>query len=233
VDLIKDNYQFIGIAFATTVLLFILSGIGALLLGTLLAALRVGPVAVMRRTAGIYVTVVRNTPLLLVLLFLSIAAPKIGINFQFVKIVVPTGWGDIRMTNAFAGAVVGLILYTSCFVCEALRSGVNAVALGQAEAARAIGLPFGGVMRHVVLPQAFRAALPPLASAMIALLKNTTVAASILVLEAAYALKQLLDDAPGDARWWPIGVFILIFVVLVEILSFGASRLERRWRIAR
>jgi glutamate transport system permease protein len=231
-DAITDNYDLIGISFATTVLLFVFSGIGSLLLGTLLVTLRVGPIAVMRRAAATYVTLVRNTPLLLILLFFSLAAPKVGINFQFVQIVIPTGWGDIRMTNAFAGAVVGLTLYTASFVCEALRSGVNAVPLGQAEAARAIGLPFGGVMANVVLPQAMRAALPPLASTMIALLKNTTVALSVLVLEAAYALRQLLNDYPGD-RWWLLGVFAGIFVVLVEVVSFFSNRLERRWRIAR
>ncbi|WP_340536826.1 amino acid ABC transporter permease [Nocardioides sp. GXZ039] len=233
-DVVVDNYQMIGVAFATTLLLFVFSAIGSLALGTVLVSLRVGPVAIMRRTAAVYVTLVRNTPLLLILLFLSLAAPKIGINFQFVKIVIHTGWGDIRMTNAFAGAVVGLILYTSCFVCEALRSGVNAVPVGQAEAARAIGLSFGGVMRFVVLPQAMRAALPPLASTLIALLKNTTVAVSVLVLEAAYALKQLLDDTPGTwPKMWPIGVFVLVFVVLVELLSFLSNRLERRWSVAR
>lgn len=231
-DSITQNYELIGISFGTTVLLFVFAGIGSLLLGALLVTLRVGPVGVMRHSAATYVTLVRNTPLLLILLFFSIAAPKIGINFQFVDIVISTGWGDIRMTNAFAGAVVGLTLYTASFVCEALRSGVNAVPLGQAEAARAIGLPFGGVMANVVLPQAIRAALPPLASTMIALLKNTTVALSVLVLEAAYALKQLLDDNPGD-RWWLLGVFAGVFVVLVELLSIVSNRLERRWRVAR
>jgi glutamate transport system permease protein len=230
-DAVADAYRVIAIGFATTVLLFLFAGVGSLVLGTVLVAMRVGPVAVMRRAAATYVTLVRNTPLLLVLLFLSIAAPKVGINFKFVNIVIETGWGDVRMTNAFAGAVVGLTLYTSCFVCEALRSGVNAVPLGQAEAARAIGLPFGGVMSQVVLPQAFRAALPPLASTLIALLKNTTVAISVLVLEAAYVMKQLLDDNPGD-RWWILASFAAIFVFLVELVSFGANRLERRWRVA-
>lgn len=230
-DAIAENYELIAISFATTILLFVFASIGSLLLGTLLVAMRVGPISVMRRTAATYVTLVRNTPLLLILLFFSIAAPKIGINFQFVRIVIPTGWGDIRMTNAFAGAVVGLTLYTATFVCEALRSGVNAVPLGQAEAARAIGLPFSGVMRQVVLPQALRAGLPPLVSTQIALLKNTTVALSVLVLEAAYALKQLLDANPGD-RWWLLATFAGIFVLLVEVLSFISNRFERRWRIA-
>lgn len=229
---IIENYQAILISFATAILLFVLSGVGSLLLGTLLAALRVGPVAIMRRTAGVYVTSVRNIPLLVVLLFLFYAGPKIGITFQFVNVVIPTGWGDIRMTNAFATAVVGLTLYTSCFVCEAIRSGINAVPVGQAEAARAIGLPFAGVMSQIVLPQAFRAALPPLASTLIALLKNTTVAIAITVLETAYQLKQLTDAHPGD-RWWLLAVFAGGFVLLVEVVSFISNRIERRWRIAR
>lgn len=231
-DSITENYEAIAIAFATTIMLFVLSGIGSLLLGALLVTLRVGPIAVMRRAAATYVVLVRNTPLLLILLFLSIAAPKVGINFQFVNIVISTDWGDVRMTNAFAGAVVGLTLYTASFVCEALRSGVNAVPVGQAEAARAIGLPFGGAMANVVLPQAIRAALPPLASTLIALLKNTTVAISVLVLEAAYQLKQLLDVYPGE-KWVLLAVFAGIFVLMVEVLSFFSSRLERRWRVAR
>jgi glutamate transport system permease protein len=185
----------------------------------------------MRQVSAAYVSIVRNTPLLLILLFFSIAAPKVGITFTWVDVVVPLGWGDLRMTNAFAGATVGLVLYTACFVCEALRSGVNAVPLGQAEAARAIGLPFSGVMRQVVLPQAFRAAMPPLVSAEIALLKNTTVAAAVLVIEAAFRLDGLLNDNPGDI-WWLFGTIALVFVVLVEIVSFASHRIERRWRIA-
>lgn len=231
-DVVLDNYQFIAMGFAHTIALFVLASVGSLLLGTLLAALRVGPIAVMRRASGTYVTVVRNTPLLLVLLFFSIAAPKIGITFHWVDVVVETGWGDLRMTNAFGGAVVGLILYTSTFVCESLRSGVNAVPVGQAEAARAIGLPFTGVMRNIVLPQAFRAALPPLASTQIALLKNTTVAAGVLVLESAARLGQLLNDN-ATAKYWLFVAFALVFVLLVEVLSFGSNRLERRWRISR
>ena len=230
-DVLADNYQVIAISFATAVLLFLFAAIGSLLLGTFLAALRVGPVAVMRRASAVYVTTVRNTPLLIVLLFLFIAGPKVGINFQFVQVVIPTGWGDIRMTNAFATAVVGLTLYTASFVCEALRSGINAVPLGQVEAARAIGMPFAAAMRHVVLPLAFRASLPPLVSTMIALLKNTTVAIGITVLETAYALKQLTDSNPGD-RYLLLLVFGAIFVLLVEVLSFAGNRIERRWRVA-
>lgn len=226
-SVLTDNLDLVALAFAHTVLLFLISGVLSLLLGTVLAALRVGPIGVLRKAAAVYVALVRNTPLLIVLMFFRIAGPKIGIQFNWVQIV----WGEVRMTAFFSAAVVALTLYTSAFVCEAIRSGVNAVPLGQAEAARAIGLPFTAVMRNVVLPQAVRASVPPLASVQIALLKNTTVAGVFGVTE-AFAQMRLFTNHFTTQR---IGIFIgfaLIFVVLVEIVSFGANRLERRWRVS-
>ncbi len=195
--------------------------------GAILVALRVGPVGVLRKASAVYVTVVRNTPLLIVFLFFSIAAPKIDIRFTFVDVHI----GQFDFTQYFTIAVVALTLYTSCFVCEALRSGVNAVPLGQAEAARAIGLPFGAVMSQVVLPQAFRASVPPLASVQIALLKNTTVAAAFGLIEAASQMRSFTNDH-ADERWGIFLAFSLVFVALVEVVSLFANRLERRWRIA-
>ena len=114
---------------------------------------------------------------------------------------------------------------------EAIRSGINAVPLGQAEAARAIGLTFGGTMTQVVLPQAFRATVPPLASVFIALLKNTSVAYAFGILEATARMKYFTNISAND-----LPIFLLFaagYIVLVEIISFGANRLERRWRVAR
>ena len=226
-DIVVENWDLVVRAFTYTVLLFLIAGVLSLVFGTLLAAMRVGPVAVLRRAVAVYVTLVRNTPLLIVLIFFRLAGPKVGLNFNFVDLVV----GEIRLNNLFAACVVALTFYTSTFVCEAIRSGVNAVPLGQAEAARAIGLPFGGGMTQVVLPQAFRAAVPPLASVQIALLKNTTVCGVFGVAEAFFRMKGFTNNAPGER----IEIFIsfaLIFVLLVEVVSFVANRLERRWRIA-
>lgn len=224
---VLENLDTVSRAFAYTLLLFVISGVLSLALGTVLAAMRVGPIGVLSRAAGVYVALVRNTPLLIVLLFFRIAGPKLGIRFDFVDVTI----GEIRFNNLFAACVVGLTVYTAAFVCEAIRSGVNAVPLGQAEAARAIGLPFAGVMREVVLPQAFRATVPPLASVQIALLKNTTVAGAVGVFEAFARMRSLTNDFATQR----IGIFLtfaLIFVILVEVISFGAHRLERRWRVA-
>jgi len=227
VDAVLDNLDAVVRAFTYTLLLFVISGVLSLVLGTALAALRVGPVSVLRLAASAYVTIVRNTPLLIVLIFFRIAAPKIGLNFNFVDVQ----FGDIRLNNLFTACVVGLTVYTAAFVCEAIRSGINAVQLGQAEAARAIGLPFAGVMREVVLPQALRASVPPLASVQIALLKNTTVAGALGVFEAFARMRSLNNDY-ATQRIEIFLVFAFVFVVLVEVLSFFANRLERRWRIA-
>ncbi len=226
-ETVLDNLDLVVRGFTYTVLLFLIAGVLSMAIGTFLAALRVGPIAVLRRAVAVYVTLVRNTPLLIVLIFFRLAGPRVGLDFGFVDIVI----GDVRINNLFAACVGALTAYTSTFVCEALRSGINAVPLGQAEAARAIGLPFAGVMRQVVLPQAFRAAVPPLASVQIALLKNTTVCGVFGVAEAFFRMKGMTNNVPADR----VGIFIsfaLIFVVLVEILSFLANRLERHWRIA-
>lgn len=227
-DAVLENSDAVIRAFGYTVLLFVISGVGSLLVGTLLAALRVGPVAVLRRAVATYVTVVRNTPLLVVLLFFRIAGPKVGLRFDFVDVQI----AGYNFNNIFTACVVGLIFYTSSFVCEALRSGINAVPLGQAEAARAIGLTFGGSMREVILPQAFRAAWPPLTSVQIALLKNTTVAGAVGVFEAFARMRSLTNDY--TTQLIPIFlVFALFFVILVLLLSAASYAVERRWKVAR
>jgi len=227
VNVVLDNAQAVALAFGYTLSLFVVAGLLSLVFGTLLAAMRVGPISVLNRAAAVYVTLVRNTPLLIVLFFFRYAGPKVGLTWNFVDVQI----GDLNFNNLYFACAVGLTVYTSAFVCEGLRSGVNAVPLGQAEAARAIGLPFAGVMREVILPQAFRASVPPLASVQIALLKNTTVVGAVGVLEAFARMKGLTNDFAGD-RLEIFLAFSLIFVVLVEIVSFGANRLERRWRIA-
>jgi glutamate transport system permease protein len=127
---------------------------------------------------------------------------------------------------------VALTVYTSAFVCEAVRSGINSVPVGQAEASRAIGLTFGQSMRLVILPQAFRAVVPPLASVLIALAKNTSVGAAFGLMEATGRMRFFTNNN-ADARMQIFLVFAVGYIIIVEILSAGAFGLERRWRAAR
>nr|WP_202433163.1 amino acid ABC transporter permease [Streptomyces sp. SID7815] len=172
-------------AFWVTVKLTVYSALGSLIWGTLLAGMRVGPVPLMRGFGTAYVNVIRNIPLTVIIVFASLGL------FQTLQVQLGGG-GDFEVIN-FRLAVLGLSLYTAAFVCEALRSGINTVPAGQAEAARALGLSFTQVLRLIILPQAFRAVVNPLANVLIALTKNTTVAAAIGVVEAAYLMKDMIE----------------------------------------
>ncbi|WP_435642910.1 amino acid ABC transporter permease [Streptomyces sp. H49] len=178
------HYDVLG-AFWKTVQLTLLAAVGSLVWGTLLAAMRVGPVPLMRGFGTAYVNIVRNIPLTVIILFSSLGLNQtLGVNL---------GAKGFETIN-FRLAVLGLIVYTSAFVCEAIRAGINTVPVGQAEAARAIGLGFSQVLGLVVLPQAFRAVVGPLTNVLIALTKNTTVAAAIGVAEAALLMKSMIEN---------------------------------------
>ena len=112
-----------------------------------------------------------------------------------------------------------------------LRSGINSVPIGQAEAARSIGLSFGGTMTQVILPQSFRAVTPPIASVLIALTKNSSLASVFGITELAFFEQDLLRTNPGDLWWIFLGIAIA-YIIIVEAISFAASSLERRWKVA-
>ena len=213
-------------AFWTTVQLTIFSAVGALVLGTALAAMRLAPVPVLNWLGTTYVNVVRNTPLTLIILFCSFGLSQ-TLGITFVDSNSPTSIED----SNFRLAVLGLTVYTASFVCETVRSGVNTIPLGQAEAARSLGLTYGQNLRMILLPQAFRAVLIPLGSVLIALTKNTTIASAIGVAEAALLMKEMIENT---AALLTIGaIFALGFVVLTLPLGLLFGWLGKRLAVAR
>jgi glutamate transport system permease protein len=191
-------------AFWITVKLTVYSAIGSLIWGTLLAGMRVGPVPMMRAFGTGYVNIVRNTPLTVVVI-----ASSLGLSQTLGVTLGGENFKDI----GFRVAVLGLAAYTGTFVCEALRSGINTVPVGQAEAARALGLSFFQVLTLIVLPQAFRSVVTPLANVLIALTKNTTVASAIGVAEASALMKTMIENE-ADALFAVFAVFAFGFIVL-------------------
>ncbi|TWG06100.1 amino acid ABC transporter membrane protein 1 (PAAT family) [Streptomyces brevispora] len=197
-----DGYDLLG-AFWVTVQLTVYSALGSLIWGTLLAGMKVSPVPLMRGFATGYVNVVRNIPLTVIILFASLGL--------FSTLGVKLGADGFTGIN-FRLAVLALSSYTAAFVCEALRSGINTVPVGQAEAARALGLSFTQVLRLIILPQAFRSVVNPLSNVLIALTKNTTVASAIGVAEASYLMKKMIEN---EAQLLLISaVFAFGFIVL-------------------
>lgn len=214
-SVLTNNLDLFLRLFGQTLQLFAISAVLSLVLGTLLAALRVSPVPVFRGIGATYVTVLRNTPLTLVFVFFLFAYPLL----EIVKI------------DPYTAAVTALSLYTAAFVCEVVRSGINTVPVGQAEASRALGLTFTQMLGNVVLPQALRSVVPPMTSTMIALLKNTTVASGFAVPQAGSirdALSEQGDNVLFGLLWVAIG-----FVVLVMPLTYVQQVFEKRWSVAR
>jgi glutamate transport system permease protein len=215
VQFFVENFGLFRDAFLTTLSLSVLAGVLALALGTLLAAMRVSPIPPLRGLATVYVEAFRNTPLTVVFFFLIFGLPQIDFVIGF-----------------FPGAVLAVGLYTAAFVCEAIRAGINAIPPGQAEAARAIGLTFGQSLREVVLPQAFRTVVPPLGNVLIAMVKNSSIAAGFAVSELSSLLSRLVNADAGALTAILVGI-VLGYMVITLPLAFGVHRLERRVAILR
>jgi len=214
-DAIIENLpQFVG-AFLMTLRLLVVSGIAALVIGTFVAAMRISPVAALRGFATVYTEIVRNTPLTLVLFFCAIVLPQLTIRLDFVT-----------------AATIGLAVYTSPFVAEAIRSGVNGVSVGQAEAARAIGFGFTQTVSLIILPQAIRMVIPPLINVIIALTKNTSVAAGFSVLELVAVSRQVVQFNGNATITILIAVAVFYLLITVPLGQF-AAHLERKVALQR
>jgi|SRR5690554_615136 len=201
--------------FLQTLLLLAIGGLGAFVVGIFVAAMRISPIPTLRTFATVYTELFRNIPLLLVLFFCAFVLPLLGVGLDY-----------------FLLACIGLIAYTSPFVAEAVRSGFNGVPIGQAEAARSIGLNFGQTVSLVVLPQAVRMVVPPLINVFIALTKNTSVAGVFFVPELFGAASRAARDH-GDAV---IVVFLYaaaLYLVITIPLGLIAGAIEKKVAVLR
>ena len=212
--LVLDNVDQYLAGMVMTVALTLLSFAAALVIGTLVAAVRVSPVPPLRLAGATWVETVRNTPLTVLMILFFFGFTKVGIQY-----------------SEFTSAVIVLSVYTSSFVAETVRSGINAVAKGQAEAARSLGLSFPQVLGRIVLPQALRTVVAPLGSLFIALIKNSSIASVISVVELTEVADRLNNES---AR--PVAVFLgagVAYLLLTLPSGFLVGVLERRVAIKR
>jgi glutamate transport system permease protein len=197
-----------------TVYMAVLSYLLAFVVGNAIAAMRVSPVPVLQRVAILYVSVFRNTPLIVLAFLVWYGGGRLGLPF-----------------GRLSTAILVLGLYTGAYIAESLRSGINAVPPGQAEAARAIGLPFTGVVGIIVLPQAIRTVIPPLGNLWIANLKNSSVFLVIGIDELTRAGRRIGADITDY-----LAAFAVVAVVYL-LLVYGSAQIikliERRLEIAR
>ncbi|MFE2584066.1 amino acid ABC transporter permease [Streptomyces sp. NPDC059378] len=213
-NVLIDNFSLYAEGFLGTLELTVYSSVLALLLGFVMASFRVAPVRSLRVFGTAWVTVLRNTPLTLLFFAVLLGLPRFGVVLPF---------------EVFA--VLALGCYTSAFICEALRSGINTVPTGQGEAARSLGMSFTQTLNLVVLPQAFRSVIPPVGSTLIALAKNSAIAGAFSVTELLGTYRTLSElgyNIVWTFVWIAVGYLIITFAI-----SALFNTLEKKWGVAR
>ena len=213
-DVVLDNLDFYLEGLRNTVILTVLSFLAAFVIGVMIAAFRVSPVPPLRAAGAGWVEALRNTPLAVLFLLFFFGLPKAGLLY-----------------SPLVSGLIVLSLYTSTYVAETVRAGINSVSQGQAEAARALGLTFPQVLGGVVLPQALRTVVAPLGSVLIALIKNSGIAATIAVVDLTYVARSL-----GESTAQPVAAFLgaaVAYVALALPAAWTVGLLERRVAIKR
>ncbi|MFE2938461.1 amino acid ABC transporter permease [Streptomyces sp. NPDC059255] len=213
-DVLTDNFALYGEGFLGTLELTVYASLLALALGFVMASFRVSPVRALRAFGTVWVTVLRNTPLTLLFFAVVLGLPRFGLVLPF---------------QLFA--VLALGCYTSAFICEVLRSGINTVHRGQGEAARSLGMSFGQTLGDVVLPQAFRTVIPPVGSTLIALAKNSAIAGAFSVTELLGTYKVLSER--GYNIVWSFVWIAVGYLIITLAISALFHLMERRWGVAR
>ncbi|MEU1012103.1 amino acid ABC transporter permease [Streptomyces sp. NPDC005890] len=214
-NVLTDNFSTYGDGFLGTLEPTVYASLLALALGCVMASFRVAPVGSLRVVGTAWVTVLRNTPLTLLFFVVLLGLPRFGLVLPF---------------RVFA--VLALGCYTSAFICEVLRSGINTVPRGQGEAARSLGMTFGQTLSLVVvLPQAFRAVIPPVGSTLIALAKNSAIAGAFSVTELLGTYKTI--NELGYSIVWTFVWIAVGYLIVTLAISALFHALERTWGIPR
>lgn len=195
--------------FKVTLMISLVALIGSFFIGAIVAVMRIVPFAPLRWIAIAYVEFFRNIPLLVIVFFFYIGTPSLGLQL-----------------SGFTAGTIGLTIYTSAFIAEAIRSGILSVPKGQMEAARSSGLNYGQTMRMVILPQAIKIVVPPIGNQFINLVKNSSILALIAGTELMYQADLI---SAKTYVVFDVYIFVALFYLIITIpLSFGVSYLEKR-----
>ena len=212
-DISADNWALLWDGVLMTLWLTGTSAVLSLFIGTLVAIMRISPVAVLQSLGAGYTEFFRNVPLLVVLFFIYFGLPNTGLTL-----------------SPIACAIWGLALYTAAYVAEVIRAGFHSVSKGNLEAARSLGLNFLQSVRYVQLPQALRTAIPPLGTLLIALLKNTSLASTITVADLLFQADLV------SSRTFDPNILLIagaIYIALTLPIAGVINLVEQRWAIKR
>jgi glutamate/aspartate transport system permease protein len=223
-DVIARTWQaliFQGLAFTVQVTLLAMAG--GILLGTLLAMMRLGRIAPLAWLAAGYVNLLRSIPLVLVIFWFYFLVPYIGAWI--------IGSATPIKVGAFTSALVTFILFEACYYCEIMRAGIQSIPVGQANAGYALGMNYRQVMGHIVLPQAFRNMTPVLLTQTIVLFQDVSL---VYIISLPDFVTIATKVAQRDGRLVEMYSFVaIVYLVLCLALSWGVRRLQARLAVVR
>ncbi|GAA1373934.1 amino acid ABC transporter permease [Peribacillus frigoritolerans] len=203
-SILTENLDMYLLGFKNTIMSSLVALISSLILGVLIAIMRIAPIKPLNWLGTAYVEFIRNIPLLIITFFFFLG---------------------LKLSGLYAGTLA-LTIYTSSFIAEAIRAGILSVPKGQMEAARSSGLTYGQAMRLVILPQAVKIVIPPLGNQFINLVKNSSILAVVAGLDLMYH-----GDLISSRTFVVFDVYIFVaafYLILTIPLSFGVGYLEKR-----
>lgn len=206
---IFNNFDTLLQAFLVTIALALCAELLGIVLGLVLALMKIGRTRILSAPAQVYIDVFRGTPLLIQIIFIYFATPNIG----------------IRIESLFFAGLVALTLNSAAYVAEIFRSGIQSIDRGQMEAGRASGLTYAQTMRFIIVPQAFRRVIPPLTNEFVMLIKDTSIV-SVIGLEELLRSARVLQSATANAT--PLVAAALFYLAICLPLIYLANGLERR-----
>lgn len=192
-----------------TISLSFLSILLGSIIGVIVAFMRISRFSVLRSTSNIYLIIVRGTPLLLQLIFIYLALPRIGLQL-----------------SAFLSAIIALAFHNGAYIAEIFRGAIQSIDIGQMEAARSLGMTRFQAMKRVILPQAVKRALPPLGNQFIIAIKDSSLASAITMTEIIMVTRRYVS-----ATWDVFEIFTvaaIYYLVITYTLSIGVNLLEKK-----
>lgn len=208
-SILIDYFDMYRDGFVVTLTISFIALIASFIIGAIVAVMRITPIAPLRWIGAAYVEFFRNIPLLVIVFFFYIGTPALGLTF-----------------SGFTAGTIGLSIYTSAFIAEAIRSGILAVPKGQMEAARSSGLTYIQTMRMIILPQAVKIVIPPIGNQFINLVKNSSILALIACAELMYQADLI---SAKTYVVFDVYIFAAMFYLVITIpLSLGVAYLEKR-----
>ncbi|AXI68444.1 cysteine ABC transporter permease [Streptococcus suis] len=210
-QLLLDSFsQILVPGLLVTIPLTILSFTFGLLIAIGTALVQIAQIPILKQAARFYIWVVRGTPLLVQLYVIFFGLPSLGI-----------------VLDAFPSAVLVFSVNTGAYAAETIRASIESVPKGQLEAGYSVGMSFAQTMRRIILPQAFRVAFPPLSNTLIGLVKDTSLAANITVLEMFMATQQIAARTYEPfALYCEVALVYLLFsTILTKLQAYGEKKL--------